>query len=84
MQERISCRVRAAPEKGYKMDKLKINRINELARASKVRELTPDEKAEQQALRDEYRAAMRASLIGNLESTVIVNPDGTRKPLKKN
>ncbi len=66
------------------MDKNKINRINELARASKVRELTPDEKAEQQALRDEYRAAMRASLIGSLESTVIVNPDGTRKPLKKN
>ncbi len=65
------------------MDKLKIDRINELARASKVRELTPEEKQEQLELRNEYRAAMRLSLINNLENTVIVNPDGTRTPLKK-
>ena len=62
----------------------KIQRINELARASKVRELTEEEKAEQKALRDEYRAAMRASLTGQLDNTVIVTPDGKRKSLRKN
>ncbi len=62
----------------------KIQRINELARTSKIRELTEDEKAEQKMLRDEYRAAMRASLTGQLDNTVIVTPDGKRKSLRKN
>lgn len=66
------------------MDKAKIDRINELARASKQRPLTEDEKAEQRLLRDEYRASFRLSLINQLDNTVIVNPDGTRKSLKKN
>lgn len=66
------------------MDKAKIDRINELARTSKQRPLTEDEKAEQRLLRDEYRASFRLSLISQLDNTVIVNPDGTRKSLKKN
>ncbi len=65
------------------MEKEKIDRINQLARASKVRELTPEEKQEQQKLRDEYRASFRLSLVSQLDNTVIVNPDGTRKHLKK-
>ncbi|MBP3348398.1 MAG: DUF896 domain-containing protein [Clostridia bacterium] len=65
------------------MKKEKIDRINQLARASKVRELTPEEKQEQQKLRDEYRASFRLSLVSQLDNTVIVNPDGTRKHLKK-
>ncbi len=65
------------------MDKSKIDRINELARASKVRELTPDEKAEQKVLRDEYRAGFRLSLTSQLDNTVIMRPDGTKEPLKK-
>ena len=47
------------------MEKVKVDRINELGRLSKQRELTEEEKAEQKVLRDEYikevRAALRAS-----------------------
>ena len=65
------------------MDQKLLERINELANASKVRELTPEEKAEQAALREEYRIQFRASLRGILDNTVIVRPDGTREKLKK-
>ena len=44
------------------MEKVKIDRINELARLAKVRELTDSEKAEQAALRAEYLAEFRAGL----------------------
>lgn len=44
------------------MDKKKIDRINELARISKTRPLTDEERAEQSALRAEYLAYVRASL----------------------
>lgn len=53
-----------------------IDRINELSRKSKSVGLTEDEKAEQTKLRNEYRAAFRASLVGTLESTVIVDEKG--------
>ena len=65
------------------MDQKKIDRINELARASKVRELTDEEKAEQKALREEYIIAYRASLRGILDNTVIERPDGSREQLKR-
>ena len=44
------------------MEKSKIDRINELGRLSKTRALTDDEKNEQQALRAEYIAYVRATL----------------------
>ena len=44
------------------MEKIKVDRINELARLSKVRELTEDEKIEQAALRKEYLAEVRKAL----------------------
>ena len=47
------------------MEKSKIERINELARLAKERELTEEEKAEQQALRQEYLAEFRRSLRGD-------------------
>lgn len=47
------------------MEKSKIDRINELARIAKERELTEDEKAEQTALRAEYIAEFRRSLRGD-------------------
>ncbi len=57
-----------------------IDRINFLVHKSKTPEgLTADEKAEQAKLRSEYVAAMRASLRGQLDNTVIVYPDGSRK-----
>ena len=43
------------------MEDKKIQRINELARQSRERELTPEEKAEQKALREEYIAAFRSN-----------------------
>ena len=63
------------------MNKEKIERINELARKSKETELSPDEIAEQQALRQEYLEEFRAQFRATLENTVIQDPDGTRTPL---
>lgn len=65
------------------MDPKKLQRINELARKSKVEPLSGEEKKEQQRLRAEYIEEYRASLRGILENTVIQRPDGTREKLKK-
>ena len=46
------------------MNKKKVDRINELGRLSKARELTQDERAEQAALRAEYIAEFRALIRG--------------------
>ena len=46
------------------MEKIKIDRINELGRIAKTRELTPDEMEERQALRGEYLAEVRRQLRG--------------------
>lgn len=46
------------------MDKAKIDRINELGRIAKVRELTPPEQQERATLRNEYIAYVRAELRG--------------------
>ena len=65
------------------MEKQKLNRINELARLSKERELTEEEKAEQAELRQEYINEIRLSFGAMLDNTVIQYPDGSRKSLKK-
>lgn len=65
------------------MEKSKIERINELARKSKETELSPEEKAEQAALRQEYILEFRASFGATLDNTVIQYPDGSRKSLRK-
>jgi len=46
------------------LEKQKIDRINELGRVSKARELTEEERAEQKALREEYLQEVRAALKG--------------------
>ena len=46
------------------MDKVKIDRINELGRIAKQRELTFEEQQERAALRNEYLAYVRAELRG--------------------
>ena len=61
----------------------KIARINELAKKSKTTGLTDAEKAEQQALRQEYVADVKASLRAQLDHTSIQEPDGTRHRLPK-
>lgn len=65
------------------MEKEKLERISELTRISRVRELTDEEKIEREALRNEYRAAMRASLEGTLKNTYIQYPDGTKRKVEK-
>jgi uncharacterized protein YnzC (UPF0291/DUF896 family) len=66
------------------MEKEKVLRINELARKSKTEEgLTPEEKIEQQKLREEYIIDFRKSMGMILDNTVIQYPDGSRKSLKK-
>ena len=61
----------------------KMDRISELTRISRERELTQEEKTERQALREEYLAEWRRGTIETLESLRIQNPDGTIVPLKK-
>ena len=46
------------------MEKEKIDRINELARLSKERALSEEEKKEQKALREEYLKYVRQTLRG--------------------
>ena len=48
------------------MDKEKIDRINELGRIAKTRELTEEELLERQNLREEYIKFFRASLRGEV------------------
>ena len=56
-----------------------IDRINELARKAKTPEgLTPAETEERDSLRRAYIASVRANLVGQLENTYIVEPDGTK------
>ena len=51
------------------MDKKKIDRINELARISKERELTAAEAEERRALREEYLKFFRESLRGEIKKS---------------
>ena len=46
------------------MEKIKVDRINELGRLARERELNEEEKAEQKALREEYLAEVKAILHG--------------------
>ena len=55
----------------------KIKRINELYHKAKAEGLTPEESKEQQELRSEYIANIRANLRGQLNNISIQNDDGT-------
>lgn len=65
------------------MEKAKIDRINFLARESKIRELTPEEKAEQTELRNEYRAGFRQNFMSQLENVYVKDENGNTKKLIK-
>ena len=65
------------------MEQEKIARINALARKAKAEGLTPEEIVERDALRKEYIADVKRSLVGQLENTTIVRPDGSRQKVKK-
>ena len=61
----------------------KVARINALAKKAREQGLSEEEKAEQAALRREYVDAVKASLEGHLQNTVVVRPDGSKKKLTK-
>ncbi len=65
------------------MEQERIARINALARKAKAEGLTPEETAERDALRKEYVADVKRSLVGQLENTTIVRPDGSRQKVTK-
>ncbi|MCD7871805.1 MAG: DUF896 domain-containing protein [Clostridiales bacterium] len=65
------------------MTKEQINRINELAKKSKVGGLTDSEKNEQAKLRKLYVESFRESLVSQLENTYIVDEHGNKKKVQK-
>lgn len=65
------------------MEQKKIDRINELARLAKERELTEEEQAERQVLRREYIDSYKRSLEMQLQNTTILYPDGSKKKVEK-
>lgn len=60
-----------------------IARINELAHKAKEGPLTPEELAERDKLRRIYIDSVKANLVGQLENTYIVQPDGTKKKVER-
>lgn len=65
------------------MERSKLDRINELARLAKGRELTPEELSERDTLRREYVAEWRRGAEQVLENTYIQTPDGKKHKLQK-
>ena len=65
------------------MENPKLNRINELARLAKERELSQEELDEREMLRKEYIAEWRRGAEQVLENTYIVTPDGKKRKLQK-
>lgn len=59
------------------MEQKKIDRISELTRISRERELTAEEQAERTELRNEYRRAFLSSLSSQLDNMSIKQPDGS-------
>ena len=60
------------------MEQAKIDRISELTRISRERDLTPEEESERAALRREYLDAIKASLTSQLDNTYIVDETGEK------
>ncbi len=56
-----------------------IARINALAKKAKEDGLTEEELAERDKLRRIYIDSVKANLVGQLENTYIVSPDGTKR-----
>lgn len=60
-----------------------IARINTLAKKAKTEGLTQEELAERDKLRRIYIDSVKSSLVGQLENTYILEPDGTKRKLGK-
>ena len=59
-----------------------IARINELAKKAKTEGLTTEEITERDKLRRIYIDSVKSNLVGQLENTYIVDPDGTKHKLR--
>ncbi len=64
-------------------DQKKTDRINELARLSKTRELTAEEKEEQAVLRKEFLENFRKGFESRLQNIQILEKDGTLTKVRK-
>lgn len=60
-----------------------IDRINELARKAKTEGLTEEEIKERDILRRAYIDSFKASLVGQLENTYIVDEKGNKKKVQR-
>ena len=60
-----------------------IARINELAHKAKAEGLTPEEITERDKLRRIYIDNVKGNLVGHLENTYIVRPDGSKVKVEK-
>ena len=65
------------------MDKVQIERINELARKKKAEGLNEEELKEQAELRAQYLREFRANMEETLKMVRVEQEDGTYKPLVK-
>ena len=65
------------------MEKRNLDRISELTQISRQRELTAEEQAERQILRQNYMKAFRAQFRTQLDNTVVEYPDGSRASLRE-
>ena len=59
-----------------------VARINVLAKKARAEGLTEEELQERDKLRRIYIDSVKASLVGQLENTYIVQPDGTKKKVQ--
>ena len=64
------------------MEKL-LKRINELARKSREQNLTEEEKAEQNDLRQAYLKKFRQGMENTLNSVYIMDENGNKKKVEK-
>ena len=60
-----------------------VTRINFRAKKAKTECLTNEETAERDKLRRIYIDSVKANLVGQLENTYILEPDGTKKKLER-
>ena len=63
------------------MEQKKIDRINELAKLAKERELTDEEKVERAALRQEYVNSVLGDLRNQLNNTSVMDDMGNKTKL---
>lgn len=64
------------------MTKEQLDRISELTRLSRSRDLTSAEQAEREMLRAQYIGEFRSNMKQILDNTTVQRPDGTVEPLR--